>query len=256
MNYSAFNAKKFGENLARFALYMALVVVTPFLADLTAPLFVQLAYNQLTPFLVDVVLTLMWLIEIGVIVWVERIIKRKAAKKAIAEQTGQIDVQETDGKKRKKEKRAITLLPLKNVLIITGIVIGCLVVVGLQIGLEVKPFYDMAYKATTAYVYLANLGPVLMSAGKCLWVILILKAGLAMGEAVFSVVQSQRLRTFLIWIFATLVLFAFGLYDILYFGNKYALTYVLFYLLFPLLYALAQKSDGKYYLIILFIYIF
>ena len=33
-------------------------------------------------------------------------------------------------------------------------------------------------------------------------------------------------------------------------------VFVLFYLLFPLLYALAKKSDGKYYLIILFIYIF
>ena len=77
-----------------------------------------------------------------------------------------------------------------------------------------------------------------------------------MGEAAFGVIDAKGLQTFLVWLFATLVLFVFGLYDIIFFENKYALTYALFYVLFPLLYALAKKSDGKYYLIILFIYIF
>lgn len=256
MNYSAFNAKKFWVNLARFALYMALVVVTPFLADLTSPLFVQISYDQLTPFFVDIVLTLLWLIEIGVVVAVERSIKRSAAKKQNVGQATENEGAERGGKKRRKERKEIALLPLKNLLMIVGIIIGCLVVVGLQIGLEVKPFYDMAQRVTSAYAYLNNLGPVIMSLAKCLWIILILKAGLGMGEAAFGVVESKGWRTFLIWLFATVVLFTFGLYDIIYFANAYALTYVLFYALFPLLYALAKRSDGKYYLIILFIYIF
>ena len=256
MDYSAFNAKKFWVNLARFALYMALVVVTPFLADLTSPLFVQISYDQLTPFFVDIVLTLLWLIEIGVVVAVERSIKRSAAKKQNVGQATENEGAERVGKKRRKERKEITLLPLKNLLMIVGIIIGCLVVVGLQIGLEVKPFYDMAQRVTSAYAYLNNLGPVIMSLAKCLWIILILKAGLGMGEAAFGVVESKGWRIFLIWFFATVVLFTFGLYDIIYFANEYALTYVLFYALFPLLYALAKRSDGKYYLIILFIYIF
>lgn len=244
MNYSAFDGKKLMVNLARFALYMVLFIVTPFLARLTSPCFVQISYDQLTPFFVDIVCTLMWLIEIGLIALVERIIKRKTKTTAPAE-----------GKK-KKQKKEISVLPLKNVLVISGIIIGCLVVVGLQIGLEVKPFYDMAYRVTSAYAYLNNLGPIIMALAKCLWIILILKAALAMGEAAFGVIDAKGLQTFLVWAFATLVLFLFGLYDIIFFANKYALTYALFYVLFPLLYALAKKSGGKYYLIILFIYIF
>ena len=226
---------------------MAFFVVTPFLAQLTSPCFVQISYDQLTPFFVDIVCTLMWLIEIALIVSVERLIKRKTKPTA-----------PTEGKKKKekKEKKPISVLPLKNVLLISGIIIGCLVVVGLQIGLEVKPFYDMAYRVTSAYAYLNNLGPIIMALAKCLWIILILKAALAMGEAAFGVIDAKGLQTFLVWFFATLVLFVLGLYDIIFFENKYALTYALFYVLFPLLYALAKKSDGKYYLIILFIYIF
>ncbi len=244
MNYSAFDGKKLWVNLVRFAVYITWIIITPFLAQLTSPLFVQISYDQLTPFFVDIVCTLMWLIEIALIVSVERIIKRKA-KPTVP----------TEGKK-KKEKKEISILPLKNVLMISGIIIGCLVVVGLQIGLEVKPFYDMAYRVTSAYAYLNNLGPIIMALAKCLWIILILKAALAMGEAVFGVIDAKGLQTFLVWLFATLMLFIFGLYDIIFFENKYALTYALFYVLFPLLYALAKKSDGKYYLIILFIYIF
>lgn len=247
MNYSAFDAKKLWTNLARFALYMALIIITPFFAEMTSPWFVQISYDQLTPFFVDIVLTLLWLIEIGILVTVERLIKRKATKAERAEKKAN---------KEKKEKKEIPVLPLKNVLIISGIIVACLVVVGLQIDLEVKPFYDMAQRVTSAYAYLNNLGPIIMALAKCLWIILIIKAALAMGEAVFGVIDAKKLQTFLIWFFATLVLFIFGLYDILSSESKYALTYVLFYALFPLLYALAKKSDGKYYLIILFIYIF
>ncbi len=264
MNYSAFDGKKLWVNLARFAVYMALIIVTPFFADMTSPWFVQISYDQLTPFFVDIVLTLLWLIEIGILVAIERSIQRKCANKNVVPQQ-ETRVDKTDEredlrgkktKKVKKEKKDISVLPLKNVLIIAGIILGCLIVVGLQIGLEVKPFYDMADRVTSAYAYLNNLGPIIMAVAKCLWIILILKAALAMGEAVFGIIADKKVQTFLVWGFATLVLLIFGLYDILFFANKYALTYVLFYLLFPLLYALAQKSDGKYYLIILFIYIF
>ena len=242
MNYSAFNGKKFWANVLRFVLYMVLIMVTPFMADLTSPWFVQISYDQLTPFFVDIVCTLMWLIEIGVIVLIERIIKKKTRKEH----------------PMKKEKRAkeISVLPLKNVLIISGIIIACLVVVGLQIGLEVKPFYDMAYRVTSAYAYLNNVGPIIKALAKCLWIILILNAALGMGESVFGVIDCKKIQAFLVWGFATLMLFIFGLYDIISTESKYALTYALFYLLFPLLYALAKKSNGKYYLIILFIYIF
>ena len=233
---------------------MLLITVTPFFAKMTSPWFIQISYNQLTPFFVNIVLTLLWLMEIGLIVGTERLIKRKAAKKAAANATE--EPQDKQEKKAKKEKKPVSVLPLKNVLIITGIILLCLTVVGLQIGFEVKPFYDMAYRVTSAYAYLNNLGPIIMALAKCLWIILILKAALGMGEAVFSVMNAKKLQTFLIWGVATLLLFVFGLYDIFSTENKYALTYVLFYLLFPLLYALAKKSDGKYYLIILFIYIF
>ena len=267
MNYSAFDGKKLLINLARFAVYMALIIITPFFADMTSPWFVQISYDQLTPFFVDIVLTLLWLIEIGIVVAIERSIKRKRAQKTAATQqedcVGKADASEEleepcekKTKKVKKERKEISVLPLKNLLIIVGIILGCLIVVGFQIGLEVKPFYDMADRVTSAYAYLNNLGPIIMALAKCLWIILILKAALAMGEAVFGIMDDKKIQTCLIWGFATLVLLIFGLYDILFFGNKYALTYVLFYLLFPLLYALAQKSDGKYYLIILFIYIF
>lgn len=249
MDYSAFDGKKLWTNLVRFAVYMAFIIATPFIADLTSPWFVQISYDQLTPFFVDIVLTLLWLIEIGAIVVIEKLIKRKATKNAkITEPKEQTAV--------KKERKEISVLPLKNLLMIVAIMIGCLVVVGLQIGLEVKPFYDMAQRVTSAYAYLNNLGPIIMALAKCLWIILILKAALGMGEAVFGVINAKKVQSLLIWLFAGLVLFIFGLYDVLFFENKYALTYVLFYALFPLLYALAKKSDGKYYLIILFIYIF
>ena len=249
MDYSAFDGKKLGTNLIRFVVYMALIVVTPFLADLTAPWFVQISYDQLTPFFVDIVLTLLWLMEMGEIVLLERLLSqsaKNAVPNAECKQEG----------KAKKARKEISVLPLKNLLAIVVIIVGCLVVVGLQIGLEVKPFYDMAQKVTSAYAYLNNLGPIIMALAKCLWIIFILKAALGMGEAVFGVIQAKKVQGFLVWFFAGLVLFVFGLYDVLYFENKYALTYVLFYALFPILYRLANKSNGKYYLIILFIYIF
>ena len=242
MNYSAFNGKKFWVNLLRFVIYMALIMVTPFLADMTSPWFVQISYDQLTPFFVDIVCTLIWLMEIGVLVLIERTIKKATNKEKTM--------------KKVKEKKEISVLPLKNVLIISGIIIACLTVVGLQIGLEVKPFYDMAYRVTSAYAYLNNVGPIIKALAKCIWIILILNAALGMGESVFGVIDGKKARAFWVWGFATLVLFIFGLYDIISTESKYALTYVLFYLLFPLLYALTKKSKGKYYLIILFIYIF
>ncbi|MBE5747224.1 MAG: hypothetical protein E7352_03495 [Clostridiales bacterium] len=250
MNYSVFDGKKLLINLARFALYMALILVTPYLAGFTSPWFIQISYNQLTPFFVKVVLTLLWLMEIGIIVLVERLIKRKKAKQQAGEQ---VAIKEP---KSKKEKKEISVLPLKNVLIIVGIILACLVVVGLQIGLEVKPFYDMAQRVTSAYDYLNNVGPIILAVAKCLWTVLIIKVALGMGEAVFGVLESKAWKAILTWGFATILLFSFGLYDIVSSESKYAWTYVLFYLLFPLLYWLTKKSDGKFYLIILFIYIF
>ncbi len=248
MNYSAFDGKKLWTSLVRFAVYMALIIATPFFAKMTSPWFVQISYDQLTPFFVDVVLTLFWLLEIGVVVWVERRIKRKA--------TDNLPQTEEIKDATKKEKKEISVLPLANLLTIVGIIIGCLVVVSLQIGLEVKPFYDMVQRVTSAYAYINNLGPIITAFAKCLWIILILKVALDIGESVFGVINAKKVQGFLCWLFAGLVLFIFGLYDILFFENKYALTYVLFYALFPILYKLANKSDGKYYLIILFIYIF
>ena len=267
MNYSVFDGKKLLINLARFALYMALILVTPYLAGFTSPWFIQISYNQLTPFFVKVVLTLLWLIEIGHIVLVERIIARaKRARQQLIEESVEetldrlsstgCPVAEKAKKEKKKEKKEISVLPLKNVLIIVGIILACLVVVGLQIGLEVKPFYDMAQRVTSAYDYLNNVGPIILAVAKCLWTVLIIKVALGMGEAVFGVMENKAWRTFWIWLWATLVLFVFGIYDIFSSESKYALTYVLFYALFPLLYALTKKSDGKFYLIILFIYIF
>lgn len=247
MNYSAFDGKKLLVNVGRFVLYMVLILITPYFAKMTSPWFIRISYNQLTPFFVKLVLTLLWLIEIGLIVLIERIIKRSAAKKAGIEKRA---------KGEKKERKEISVLPLKNLLAIVAIIIGCLVVVGVQIGLEVKPFYDMAQKVTSAYDYINNIGPIIMALAKCLWIIMILKAALGMGEAVFGVMENKAWRTFWIWLWATLVLFVFGIYDIFSSESKYALTYVLFYALFPLLYALTKKSDGKFYLIILFIYIF
>lgn len=244
MDYSAFDEKKLWTNLARLVVYFALILITPWLAEFTSPWFVQISYNQLTDFFVMVMLTLFWLMEIGLVMLAEFFLKKYAIKRSMLPQ-------------ELKEKKEITVLPLKNVLMISGIVLGCLLVVGLQIGIEVKPFFDMGKNVEKgSYGYITNIGPIIMAVVKCMWILMILKAGLAVGEGVFGIVKDKSLQTMLIWALGTAFMMAFALYDIFVWNNEYALTYLLFYLLFPLIYYLTGGSKGKFYLIILFIYIF
>lgn len=234
-------------------------------------LFERIDYNQTHIFYVEVCTAVLWIFEFLAIVITEKVIKKRAKKKAIAakeqaeysteavESAGAgavAEESEKDSAEKKKPRSVSKPLPLKNVGILTAICLVCVLVISAQIGFKVKPFYDIGEKITSGYDLLNKLGVLITNIVKCLWILMFVKAGVAISEEMFSFMKDGKGKQWTIGLIATAFVMAFGVYDVIASANPFAITYLAFYALFTLLYYLTNKSAVKTCLLILFIYIF
>ena len=235
---------EFWESVGVYALSFLAVAFTPFLGRWIALLFRNLAYGQMNGFFREVTTSLLWAIEL--IVLGVLLVKRK--KKRAAE------VLSADTEESVAEAKNDSLLPVKNVLIMGAITIVCILIISVQIGFKVKPFYDIGEKVT-GYQLLDRLGIIIRNAVKCIWIFLILASadGIA-GELLCNVKGS--VAKYLPYLLTGALTLAFGVYDLLWTQNPFFWTYLLFYVAFTAAYYLMRKQPVKTMLLIVFIYLF
>ena len=262
---------KIKENIIYYALIFLAVIATPILSAQTAKLFdwAVLSWSQqgeLRPFFTELFTAIFWLIEWIVFLYardrfiqkqqtsaVENIVKNK--EESLAQEAAISD--DRKGKRAKKSRyKQSPLLPRKNMAILFLITVVCIVVVTLQIGLKVKPFYELGDKTTYTKMLIKG-GEVLRDLTKGIWIVSILKTALLIVEELpFFDKVSKKYATLLKWLGICLLAIIFGVFELLIFDNPFFWTYILFYVAFTAIYFFTARAPIKSYLLICFIYIF
>ena len=263
------------ENVARYVAIVLMMVVTPLLARPVAVLFdwAVLAWSKegtLREFWVEFFTAVFWLLEWAAFLLFEYFVLRKhRATSKKAEEVSQTPVSEVEaeaavaeGDKPKKKwklpfqwtKRAI--LPSLNVAILFAIAAACILLVTLQIGFSVKPFWELGNKATKSSLII-KCGEVARNMIKCIWIVAILKTSLRLSEEIFNNFKLEdTVKKWLVWLGVGALVLIFGVCDILLFANAFWWTYLLFYAAFTAIYFFTEQAPIKSFLLILFIYIF
>jgi hypothetical protein len=241
--------KNIAKDVMAYAICLALVIVTPFLAKPLAACFDWCYLKWTSPgslrfFFQELFTVLFWLAEITALF----LLKGKINPTAQSEKELAIADAQT------QEKR---ILPLKNVGILLLITSVCILIISAQIGFKVKPFYDIGEKVT-GYELLDKIAIIAKNAVKCMWILLLLKISDSMANEVLSKANglSEKAKTWGVYLFTGVLLFIFGVYDVLASANPFALTYLAFYIAFTAIYYLTKKSGAKTILLILFTKIF
>ena len=145
-------------------------------------------------------------------------------------------------------------MPLRNVLILFGISILCILIVSIQTGFQVKPIYDIGEKVT-GYEIWNKIGWLGKSIAKCVWILLILMCTHEIAcEALRTL--SENKQKWLIPLFTGVCLLLFGVYDVFVYDNPFAWTYLLFYVAFTAVYYLTDRNVTKTLLLVMLIYLF
>lgn len=247
-----FLTKTFVCNLGRYALYFLPFLISPLIAKPVSVLFDFVGYGQWIGFFYETAIMLIWLFSIIGIAIADGVIakkKRKLAKLTAVEQTELPEVSAMPIKKKKEN------LPLINVLLLSAISILCVLAISLQIGLQVKPFFDIGEKNASPQIW-EKVMIIVKNGVKCVWIMYFLNASLKMSGEIFADITDQKAKEWLTWIIAGFFLMVFGIYDVVTSCQDFTLTYVIFYALFPIVHCLTKKSNVKSFLIILFIYLF
>lgn len=258
---------KIKENIIYYVLIFLAVVATPILATPIARLFdwASLSWSQqgeLRPFFVELFTAVFWLLEwLGFIYIRKRFMQKQAAavdvnEEGIIEQEAAIADINQDKKTKKAKRAPKPLLPRKNVAILFLITVACIIVVTLQIGFTVKPFYELGDKTTYTKMVIKG-GEVLRNVIKSIWIVSILKTAVSMMEEL-SVTDKlpKKYAPLIKWIGVCLLAIGFGVFEMFVFGNSFFWTYILFYVAFTAIYFFTEYSPIKSYLLICFIYIF
>ncbi len=245
-----FLTKKMIKNLIYYALCFLAVVVTPYLAAPIVPLWDWTGYGLLRGLFHEIFTIIFWTIELVAF----HIVKRKILDKRV-KSVDSAETEETDSvEKPKKQKQQKPLLPVKNVLILFGISILCILIVSIQTGFQVKPIYDIGEKVT-GYEIWNKIGWLGKNVAKCVWILLILMCTHEIAsEALRSLPQEKQ--KWLIPVFTGVCLLLFGLYDVLASSNPFAWTYMLFYVAFTAVYYLTDRNVSKTLLLVILIYLF
>ena len=258
---------------------LAAAVVTPFLAALVAPLFDWCVLDwsengQLRGFFTELFTAIFWVLEMIGGYFVFRRFGKDVETAAVGEGTV-ADTSAEDAEKveqKSKEKQGIwrrvkasfdkmmanraPLLPMKNVGILLGITVFCILLVTLQIGLQVKPFYELGEKVTFSQIVDKG-GEWIKNGVKCVWILLVLRLGLRFFSelSVWETLDEKR-RAWLQWLGTGVLLLVFGAVDVIMAANEFTLVYLVFYVAFTAVYYFTKQSVVKSFLLILFIYFF
>ncbi len=245
----------FIENAVRFAMYFLALTVTPLIGYLLAPVWDWVGYAMFRELFGEIHTGLLWTAE-----WIvfHQIEKKYRAKKA---NDVQPKILRREERESGKEKPA--LLPLKNVLILTGICAGCILLISAIVGFEVKLFYDLSSSNLGGKGIANKLGVLGANVLKCIWIALMLPCCKAMGEEIVKTCYPDK-GEWLVWVLAGGILMLFGLYDVFLSVAEYplhwrgaltAVCYLLFYAVFPVVYYFTREHRGKTYFIVVLIYI-
>ena len=278
------------EYAIKYALIFAAVIITPLLAKLVAPLFDWAVLDwskngELRVFFTELFTAIFWICEWVAYLLVKRYQKKRAAvtktdETALPCDTAQTETAETEmteeaafasaddsatdnaPKQTKKEKIAemlkpkTPLLPMKNVGVLFLIVCACILLISIQIGFQVKPFYELGEKVTFSEI-VTKIGEIAKNAVKCVWIVALLYATRRIGTETAQNIQVKENQTqWLQWLIAGALLVLFGLYDVLATSNPFAITYLVFYVAFTVIYYNTKEAPVKSFLLIFFVYIF
>lgn len=276
-----FAKKKFFTNLARYALYFVLVLVTPYFAKPIVPLFDWVGYGQMAGFVFELFTALFWAVELIILLIVEIVVRKKQRKRILqnADADGALanamekrgnepldrtldasfkswvkakdeaEILQAQPQKKKGEKQPP--LPLWNVLLLAALTIACVALISVQTGFQVKPIYDIGEKVT-GHQLLNKIGILIRNCVKCVFISLLLRESFEMADAIVGKDGSK----WYVWLIGAAFVLAFGVFDVIRDANPFWWTYLIFYVAFTAVYALTKRNIGKTFALVLFIYIF
>ncbi len=245
MTKPKFLTAKFIENAVRFVAYFLAVALTPFLARPTAHIWDWVAYGSLHGLFTEIHTVFFWLFEVLAFLFIAKALRKKGLVGPLA------------------KRDCWKPMPRKNLWILTGISTGCVLLLAVAIGFQVKPFYDLGEKITGYEIWCA-VGVIGRNAFKCMWALAMLLCALRIAEELVEVYALSQ-KPWLKLLIGGSILMLFGIFDIFTSVLSYpigvrgvfvGLVYFLFYAVFPIVYYYAEENRGKTCLIMVFIYLF
>ncbi len=261
MTKPKFMTTKFIRNAVRFVIYFLVLAVTPWIAKPFAPLFDWVGYSQLRGLFAEIFTVLFWGLEALGLYFLARKLSKKQTQTEETPTEATQEQEEPTAQKAKKEP--LPPMPLKNLLILTGICVACVLLVSIVIGFKVKPFYDIGEKVTGHQLF-CRVAMIARNALKCIWLVGMIRACKNMADEIMAT-SLQGKKEWLVWVIAGSILMLFGIYDIFTSVVSYpmngtqwllALTYFLFYIAFTAVHKFTEERAWKTYLLVMFIYLF
>ncbi|MBE7078582.1 MAG: hypothetical protein E7380_01830 [Clostridiales bacterium] len=249
-------SQRLKENIIRYAIYFATVVVVPFITPVFKLVFKKVYYGYLQNMIADTFTVLFWCVAFIVIAVLAQ--KRKKKERERLQLSDVIIHPETELNTEEK-KKGLPPLPWKNVGILTAISIFCIFFVSMQIGWEVKPFYDIGEKVMGMTEMLGKFAELGKNCVKVVWIVLLLKCSYAIADEVFFHLPEGSKKTWSVWGGIGALMGLFGLYDVLISGMTTWMTFTYLLLIYPAIVAIyyfTQRRGVKAGLLILLVYIF
>ncbi len=216
-------------DLITYMVCFLLIIITPFLARLTAPLLDWVGYGAMRNFFNELFTGIFWVIEI--------IVMSVSYKKKLNQTI--MSNKETKGQE----------LPYKRIAMISVVTALCILVISAQIRFNVKPFYDLGEKFN-GYELMNHIGIFIRNIIKCVWIVIMIKAMQSFFEQL-GVKKADKMP------YAGIILMlTVGVYDLIIGANNLAVTYLFLYVIYGWLYLLTDRSMMKTYLLVMFIFLF
>ncbi len=250
-------SQRLKENIIRYAIYFAAVVVVPFITPVFKLVFKRVYYGYLQNMIADTFTVIFWCIGFIVIALLAR--KKKKKERDALQHSNVVIHPETELKTEEGKRKGVPPLPWKNVGVLTAISIFCVFFVSMQIGWEVKPFYDIGEKVMGMTEMLGKFAMLGKNCVKVVWIVLILKCSYEIADEVFFHLPESGKKTWSIWGGIGALMGLFGLYDVLISGMTTAMTFTYLLVIYPAIVAIyyfAQRRGVKAGLLILLVYIF
>lgn len=247
--------------IVKYLLIVVAVIAAPLIGKGIAPLFDEVSLKwggkaELRGLFAELTTAIIWLTGMLVTMKVFTVIERRAVKEnqeetLVEEEVAATEVVEFPQKKKKEQQ---PLLPLQNIGALFLIAVVCIVLVTVQIGLNVKPFYDLGEKMTLSDL-VNKCGELGQNLIRAVMIVATLHCAYHLFELLFENAEDKR-KELLIWLGVGVCSLLIGVIDVLISANPLAWTYLFFYVAFAAIFYFTKRNHKKSYLLILFIYIF